>query len=131
MKALDPRGLPGALLRYRTMAYIVGVGLIILVFVGIPLQFGAGSKAVVDVVGPIHGFLYIVYLAAALDLASRARFSFLQLLAMIGAGLLPFLAFFIERRVTRRVEEEMLAGRTTPWWREAAGSLLRRGGRRS
>lgn len=130
MKALDPRGLPGALLRYRAMAYTVGVGLIILVFVGIPLQFGAGTKAVVDVVGPIHGFLYIVYLATALDLAGRARFTFLQLLAMVGAGLLPFLAFFIERRVARRVEEEMLLGRTTPWWREAAGSLLRRGGRR-
>jgi integral membrane protein len=112
------------------MAYTVGAGLIVLVFVGIPLQFGAGTKAVVEVVGPIHGFLYIVYLAAALDLASRARFKLLQLLAMVGAGLLPFLAFVIERRVSRRVEEEILLGRTTPWWREAAGSLLRGGRRR-
>lgn len=120
------RGLPGALLRYRVMAYIVGVGLMVLVFVGMPLQFGAGTKAVVAIVGPIHGFLYIVYLAAAFDLASRARFSFLQLLAMIGAGLLPFLAFIIERRVTARVEEDIARGRTTPWWRELLG---RRGGR--
>ena len=122
------KGLPGALQRYRAMAYTVGVGLIILVFVGVPLQFGAGTKAVVAVVGPIHGFLYIVYLATAFDLAGRARFTFLQLLAMIGAGLLPFLAFVIERRVRRRVEEEILLGRTAPWWREA---LPRRGGRRS
>lgn len=120
------RGLPGALLRYRTMAYTVGVGLIVLVFVGMPLQFGAGTKAVVEVVGPIHGFLYIVYLATAFDLASRARFSFLQLLAMIGAGLLPFLAFFIERRVTARVEEDIALGRTTPWWRELLGRARRR-----
>ena len=124
------KGLAGALTRYRVMAYTVGVGLIVLVFVGMPLQFGAGTKAVVDVVGPLHGFLYIVYLAAALDLARRARFTFLQMLAMIGAGLLPFLAFVIERSVTRRVEAEMRAGSDTVWWKEAAaGQWARLAGR--
>lgn len=90
------------------MAYIVGVGLLVLVLVGMPLQYGAGLPAVVAVVGPIHGFLYIVYLATALDLGRRARFTLLQMAAMVGAGFLPFLAFVIERRITRRVEEEML-----------------------
>ena len=97
------RGIPGALLRYRIMAYVVGVGLIVLVGAGIPLQYAFGEPGVVRVVGPIHGFLYIVYLAAALDLARRARFTLLQMAAMVGAGFLPFLAFFIERRVTRRL----------------------------
>jgi integral membrane protein len=100
----------GALLRYRIMAYIVGCGLIILVFIGIPLQYGANEPGVVSVVGPLHGFLYIVYLLAALDLARRARFSILQMAAMIGAGFLPFLAFIIERKVTSRVENEFLEG---------------------
>ena len=54
-------GLHGALLRYRVMAFAVGVMLVVLVFVGIPLQI-AGHPAVVQIVGPIHGFLYIVYL---------------------------------------------------------------------
>jgi integral membrane protein len=94
----------GALARYRIMAYIVGGGLLILVFVGVPLQYGAGLPQVAEIVGPIHGFLYIVYLLAALDLARRARFTLLQMAAMIGAGFLPFLAFIIERRVHRRVE---------------------------
>ena len=50
------------LVRYRAMAYVVGVGLLVLVLVGVPLQYAAGKPAVVQVVGPIHGFLYIVYL---------------------------------------------------------------------
>jgi integral membrane protein len=95
----------GALLRYRVMAYIVGVGLLILVFVGVPLQYAANEPGVAEVVGPIHGFLYIVYLLAALDLARRARFTLLQMAAMVGAGFLPFLAFIIERRVRQRVED--------------------------
>jgi integral membrane protein len=86
------------------MAYTVGAGLIVLVFVGMPLRYWAGVHAVVAVVGPIHGVLYIVYLLVALDLARRHRFSIIQMLALVGAGLLPFLAFYVERRVTHRIE---------------------------
>jgi integral membrane protein len=101
-RAIDP-GLRGALLRYRVMAYVVGIGLIVLVFVGIPLQI-AGHPEVVKVVGPIHGFLYIVYLVAAADLTRRGRWPITQLVWVILAGLIPFAAFVVERRVTRRVE---------------------------
>jgi integral membrane protein len=98
-----------ALLRYRVMAYVVGVGLAVLVFVGIPLQV-AGDKQVVAIVGPIHGILYIVYLFVALDLARRARFSLAEMLAMVGAGLFPGLAFVAEHYLTRRVRADMEAG---------------------
>jgi integral membrane protein len=100
----DPlRGLPGSLLRYRVMAYIVGIGLLVLCAVGLPLQYVGGHPVVDQVVGPIHGFLYIVYLLAAVDLARRARFTLVQMAAMIGAGFCPFLAFVIEHFVVKRV----------------------------
>jgi integral membrane protein len=94
----------GALLRYRIMAFIVGVGLIILVFIGVPLQYGADIPQVAQIVGPIHGFLYIVYLMASIDLARRARFTIWQMAAMVGAGFIPFLAFVVEARVNRRMQ---------------------------
>jgi integral membrane protein len=96
-------GAEGALLRYRVMAYIVGVGLLVLTLVGMPLQFAAGRPQVVQVVGPIHGMLYIVYLVSVLDLWRRARLTFWQLVGMVAAGFLPFLAFFVEHHMTRRV----------------------------
>ena len=77
-------------------------------FVGIPLQYGAGSPGVVKVVGPIHGALYIVYLLAAADLARRARFGLLQLAAMIAAGFVPLLAFVVEHQVVKRLRREGL-----------------------
>ena len=113
--------LAASLTRYRIMAWIVGVGLALVVFVGMPLQFGAGDDIIVKVVGTAHGYLYIVYLVAALDLARRARFTFPEMAAMVGAGLIPGLAFVIERKITRKVR----AGDTTPWrfpWQKAAGS---------
>ena len=106
----DPmRGLPAAIMRYRIMAYIVGTGLLVLCAVGLPLQYIGTHPAVDQIVGPIHGFFYIVYLLAAVDLARRARFTLLQMGAMIGAGFLPFLAFVIEHRVVTRLKADMAA----------------------
>jgi integral membrane protein len=110
----SPPGLRGALLRYRVMAYAVGIGLIVLVLVGVPLKYAAGSPEVVEVVGPLHGALYIVYLLAAGDLFRRARWPIFQLAEVILAGLIPFLAFVVERRVTRRAEQQLVLGRTWP-----------------
>ncbi len=71
-------GTAGALARYRVMALIVGTGLAVLCFVGIPLQVIGDNKwpwtAVVEIVGPLHGIFYIVYLLTCLDLAGRAGF---------------------------------------------------------
>jgi integral membrane protein len=103
-----------SLTAYRLMAYVVGVLLIILVFVGVPLQFGAGRPGVVSVVGPIHGFCYIVYLLTAANLARKERFSPKELLAIVFAGLLPFLAFIVERRVVRRVKGRDVADHAVP-----------------
>ena len=96
----------GALMRYRIMAYVVGVGLILLVFVGLPLQFAAHQTLVVQVVGTIHGYLYLVYLAAALDLARRAHWRLGRIFAVVAAGFVPFLAFVVEHRVLRQMREE-------------------------
>ena len=54
----------GALIRYRVMAFIVGTALIILVFVAIPLQYWGNVNMVAEIVAPIHGYLYLVYLVA-------------------------------------------------------------------
>jgi integral membrane protein len=90
----------GALTRYRVMAYIVGIGLVILVCVGVPLKYAAGFNPVVAVVGPMHGFLYIVYLLTVLDLATRLRWNLLRIILVMAAGTIPFLSFVAERKVT-------------------------------
>ena len=127
-------GTAGALARYRVMAIVVGTGLAVLCFVGIPLQvvgmlsnghnvFARSSwsvnagwpwTAVVAIVGTAHGFFYIVYLLSCLDLASRARLRTAQLLGMVGSGLLPLLAFYTERKVVQRVKPQLALGRQAP-----------------
>ena len=93
-----------ALQRYRVMAYVVGVGLVVLVGVGVPLQYLASEPAVVNVVGPVHGFLYIVYLLCVADLTRRFHLGLGQVVALVAAGFVPLLAFVVERLTTRRIE---------------------------
>lgn len=98
------KGQRATLARYRVMAYVVGVGLLVLVCVGVPLQYVAGKPAVVSVVGPIHGFLYIAYLLTVADLARRFGLRLGQVVALVAAGFVPFLAFVVERLTTKRIE---------------------------
>ena len=111
-------GTAGALARYRVMAFIVGTGLALLCFVGVPLQLAGDNKwpwtAVVEIVGPLHGIFYIVYLVTCLDLAARARLRTSQLLGMVGSGLVPLLAFYMERKVSQRVEAQLALGADAP-----------------
>jgi integral membrane protein len=95
-RSLTARTREGALLRYRAMAYVVGV-LLLVVFASIP--FGSVEK----IVGPTHGALYIVYLATVLDVFIRFRLRLLELVAMVAGGWVPFLAFVVERWMRRRL----------------------------
>ncbi|MGY5882257.1 DUF3817 domain-containing protein [Modestobacter lacusdianchii] len=89
--------------RYRVMAYVVGVMLLVLVLVAMPLRYLADVPEVSAVVSPIHGFLFIVYLATAFDLALKARFTAKGTVLVLLAGVVPFVSFWAERRVTARV----------------------------
>ncbi|MCM3923926.1 DUF3817 domain-containing protein [Frankia sp. AiPs1] len=98
-----------ALLRYRVIAYVVGVGLILLVCVGVPLKYAGGTDTVVAAIGPIHGVLYMVYLACAYDLANRCRLPLRQTILIMLAGTIPFLSFVAERRVSALIRRKHLA----------------------
>ena len=91
-----------ALTRYRVIAWIVGVLLIVLT-VGTVLKYTTDNETIVAVVGPAHGFLYMAYLVLAADLARRARWKLGFTVLVLLAGTVPFLSFVAERIVTRRV----------------------------
>jgi integral membrane protein len=98
--------LRGALLRYRIMTYIVGSALIVLVFVGVPLQVWAHFDLVAKVEGTIHGYLYLLYLFTAADLARRAHWRLGRILAVVLSGFVPGLAFVVEHRVVQQMKAE-------------------------
>jgi integral membrane protein len=102
-----------AVLRYRVMAYVTGVVLVVLCFVGIPLQV-AGHPAVAHDVGVVHGILYIIYLVFAWLLARGLRLGTKPTVIMLLAGTVPIMTFVVERWVTRRFINPVLTGQAQP-----------------
>ncbi|MEU6739294.1 DUF3817 domain-containing protein [Streptosporangium sandarakinum] len=100
-----------ALKPFRVLAYIVGIMLLVLCTC-IVLRYGFDVAGPSKVVSPIHGFLYMLYLVAAMNLGMKARWSWPYVLGVMLAGTIPFLSFVFERRVTRRVETELAAAPT-------------------
>ncbi|MFG3253085.1 DUF3817 domain-containing protein [Streptomyces sp. NPDC048172] len=95
---------PSVLTRYRVMAYVTAVMLLILcVCMIFKYGFDKGEDLTL-VVSQIHGVLFIIYLVFAFDLGQKARWPFGKLLWVLISGTIPTAAFFVERKVVKEVE---------------------------
>jgi integral membrane protein len=103
-----------AVLRYRVMAYITGVVLIILCFVGIPLQVIDNNTVVVNYVGTLHGILYIIYIIFAYLLTRRLRLAIGPTVLVLLAGTIPVLTFVVERWLSHKYIDPALAAADRP-----------------
>jgi integral membrane protein len=88
---------------YRTMAYVTGTMLCILVFVCVPLQVWGHNARPADIVGTLHGVLYIIYIviAFAMTRAVRMKVASPATIIVLAAGTIPILTFIVERWVSR------------------------------
>jgi integral membrane protein len=119
----------GALFRYRFMASVVGVLLVVLILVGVPLANFDGSgmwhvfpstpdlvtpgsdaqrlgEDITAYLGTAHGWLYMIFLVTATLLSRKADWDLGFTLVTLACGTVPLLSFWAERRATRRVREE-------------------------
>ena len=95
------QAIAAALQRYRVMANVVGVLLVLLFAVAMPLKYLADVPEPVSVLGTAHGWLYALFFLSAVDLALRARWTLKGAILTLIAGTIPFLSFYAERSVTR------------------------------
>ena len=101
---------------YRVMAYVTGTMLIVLCFVGIPLQVFAHFDAVEKVVGTLHGVLYIVYIVVAFTMTRvvKMRTASISTIVVLAAGTIPVLTFVVERWVSRRYIDPVMTPPSVP-----------------
>ncbi|MHB1008708.1 MAG: DUF3817 domain-containing protein [Propionibacteriaceae bacterium] len=98
-----------ALIRYRVMAYTVGVLLVLLMLVAVPLKYFGHDDRWVTYFGVPHGWLYMLLILTAIDLGRRVKWSVRNVVLIALAGTVPFLSFvaeFLARRdVNRRIAD--------------------------
>jgi integral membrane protein len=118
------RSLNAALTRYRVLAYVTGVFLLLLTLhviiqivqsntQDIPYTQAKGLGKWIpggDYWIPAgHGWLYLAYLVASVDLWMRTRLPFVRMVLVALAGTVPGCSFIAEHWVTRRLRPMIAA----------------------
>ena len=98
-----------ALRFFKVMAFVVGVGLLLLVL-EIVLHYGFSNDALAWWPQP-HGFIYIVYLVATANLGFKGGWSLGKMVLVMLAGVVPFLSFWAERKVASETEARLAGAR--------------------
>ena len=93
------RGASGSAARYRVMAYVTGVMLLLLCLEIVLRYVFSVDNPVLNAIPIVHGWIYVVYLVTVVDLWSKMRWSFGRLATMVLGGVVPTLSFFVEKRV--------------------------------
>ena len=110
-----------AALRYRVMAYITGVLIFVVCFVGIPMQLAAHNTWIANNVGTVHGFLYIVYIVFAYILAQKLKMKMGPTVLLLLAGTVPVMTFYVERWMMRKYIGPALAAESAPSQQQPVG----------
>ncbi|MFD7408045.1 DUF3817 domain-containing protein [Streptomyces sp. NPDC059866] len=104
------------LTRYRVMAYVTGVLLVLLCLcmIGKYVLDIDGAADATRVVSIAHGWLYVVYLVFAFDLGSKAKWPVGKQLWVLLAGTVPTAAFFVERKISGELEAQVAQDAPAP-----------------
>ena len=94
---------------FKVMAFVVGVGLLILV-AEMVLRYGFDNH-VLDWWPQPHGFIYIVYLVATANLGFKVGWSLPKMVLIMLTGFVPLLPFWAERHFTRETEARLATAR--------------------
>lgn len=92
---------------FRAMAFVVGVGLLLLV-VHMVLRYGFGNHALAWWPVP-HGWVYMVYVGAVALLGFELRWGLGTMVGVMLAGCVPLLSFWVEHAVARQAHEQIAA----------------------
>ncbi len=83
----------------RVTALTEAVSFLILLGVAMPLKYAAGLPMAVQIVGWIHGILFMAFCLALANVFFRDRWPVLRAAIVFIAALIPFGPFLIDRRM--------------------------------
>lgn len=92
---------------FRYLAVAEAVSFLILLAIAMPLKYTGVTEAGVHVMGPIHGFLFIGYVAFALSLMKPAGWTLTQTFWILVGAVVPFGGFVVDWWLARWEREQL------------------------
>jgi integral membrane protein len=90
----------------RAIALAEGSSFLLLLFIAMPLKYLAGKPLAVEIVGAIHGGLFLLYVAAALIIGSMLKWKWTRIAFALVSSVLPFGPFIFEAQLRKALASE-------------------------
>lgn len=92
--------------RLRIIAMLEGTSLLVLVFIAVPLKYCMHTPTVAQVMGPIHGALFLLFIFNTLSVGVAQNWQFRTTTwKVLLACIIPFGTFYIDRKILNRITD--------------------------
>ncbi|WP_285921117.1 DUF3817 domain-containing protein [Actinomadura opuntiae] len=95
---------------FRVVSIAEATSFLVLLLIAMPLKYGADLPVAVQVMGPIHGILFLGYVGLAFLAGEKLGWGLKRTVLALVAAVLPVAPFFVERHWARPAD----AGRPEP-----------------
>ena len=85
----------------RIIGSIEGVSFLLLLFIAMPLKYLGENPILVKWLGPIHGWLFVLYIVSVVGVARLLRWRWFHVVLAWGASVVPFGPFVFEAWLRR------------------------------
>lgn len=83
---------------FRLISTLEAVSFLILLFIAVPLKYGFDNPYYVEIMGPIHGGLFVLYVIGAFLIKPLLKWTGKTLFITIICSIIPFGPFYVEKR---------------------------------
>lgn len=92
--------------RLRFLGFLEGLSLILLMFIGVPLKRMYDMPEFVKIVGPIHGVLFLLFVAYTFIVAAQYKWKFTGITWQILLScLLPFGTYYVDEKILKGIHQ--------------------------
>jgi integral membrane protein len=96
--------------RLRIIGFLEGLSLLILVFIAVPMKYMFGIPQGSQIVGSIHGALFLLFIINTLSLGVEQNWKFRQTTwKVLLASFIPFGTFYIDKKILSKVKDKYYA----------------------
>lgn len=93
------------------ITFLEGLTLILLVFIAMPLKYFYDNPGMVQILGPIHGGLFILFIIYLVMIAREYKWNFKETVLMgLLASFIPLGTFYFDHKFLSRIQDGEIKG---------------------
>jgi len=90
----------------RIVAFLEGISLLVLVFIGMPFKYWLSNPLLVKTMGPIHGVLFLLFVVNTIGVGVEQNWSFKTTTwKVLLSSFIPFGTFYIDKKILREIKD--------------------------